>query len=262
MPIYTLNDCYITAKNKNGLCLSKEYINNKIKMKWLCNLCNYIWKSNYSNIVNHNSWCPKCSGNARLSLKDCQKTAETKNGKCLSTKYKNKDTTMEWQCNKCTHIWKTKYGSIRNKDSWCPNCVGVLKYTLEQCQQSAIKRNGKCLSKEYINIYQHMEWQCGECSGIWKACYSSIKNMNSWCPFCFLKNEQECRTIIEKIYHPHKFPKKRPSFLKTPEHSNGLELDGYNQKLRLAFEYDGRQHFRPNYHWGGDESLKKQKEKR
>ena len=71
---------------------------------------------------------------------------------------------------------------------------------------------------------------------------------------------QECREIIERLLQAE-FPKKKPPFLKIPDHPKGLELDGYNEKLRLAFEYDGEQHFNAVECWGGDESLQKQKER-
>ena len=44
-----------------------------------------------------------------------------------------------------------------------------------------------------------------------------------------------------------KFPNVRPSWLLNKETGCRLELDGYSQKLKLAFEYDGIQHHKyPN----------------
>lgn len=56
------------------------------------------------------------------------------------------------------------------------------------------------------------------------------------------KNETRCREIMESIFQ-RPFPSVRPSFLKR---SNGyaLELDGYNKDLKLAFEYQGVQHYK------------------
>lgn len=47
----------------------------------------------------------------------------------------------------------------------------------------------------------------------------------------------------------------RPDFL---EH---LELDIYIPSLKIAFEYQGQQHFNPVAHWGGKEALRKTQER-
>lgn len=54
--------------------------------------------------------------------------------------------------------------------------------------------------------------------------------------------EEICRNIFEKIYNKP-FPTKRPSFLKNPDTGRNLELDGYNEELKIAFEYNGQQHY-------------------
>lgn len=62
------------------------------------------------------------------------------------------------------------------------------------------------------------------------------------------KNEEKCRSIFERIFK-QPFKKARPEFLRR---NNGycLELDGYNENLKLAFEYNGIQHYKfsPMFH--------------
>ena len=63
--------------------------------------------------------------------------------------------------------------------------------------------------------------------------------------------ETECRRVLEKIFKK-KFDKKRPDFLRNPITGNNfnLELDCYNEELRLAVEYQGCQHYKyiPFFH--------------
>jgi len=48
------------AKEKNGRCLSSEYINKRNNLIWQCNVCNNIWEANLGNVRNKGTWCPKC----------------------------------------------------------------------------------------------------------------------------------------------------------------------------------------------------------
>lgn len=54
--------------------------------------------------------------------------------------------------------------------------------------------------------------------------------------------EGKCREIIENLFGDE-FPTKRPNFLKNPKTGKNLELDGYNERLGKAFEYNGEQHY-------------------
>lgn len=71
------------------------------------------------------------------------------------------------------------------------------------------------------------------------------------CPHCNVyKNEEECRAIFEKITGK-KFNKIRPDFLINPKTNVKLELDGYCEELKIAFEYDGIQHYEALDFFGG-----------
>jgi hypothetical protein len=58
------------------------------------------------------------------------------------------------------------------------------------------------------------------------------------------KGEIECKRVLEKIFNKP-FNKTRPDFLNNPVTGGefNLELDCYNDELRLAVEYSGRQHY-------------------
>ena len=61
--------------------------------------------------------------------------------------------------------------------------------------------------------------------------------------------EKICKKVIEKLTGC-KFKKVRPEFLKNPKTGRCLEIDCYNDKLKLGVEYNGMQHyiFVPQYH--------------
>lgn len=80
-------------------------------------------------------------------------------------------------------------------------------------------------------------------------------------PKKILKNETRCREIFEKLFRVP-FVSIRPTFLKNHSTGRNLELDGYNEQLKLAFEYNGMQHYKysPKFH-RKEEDLIKQKER-
>ena len=47
----------------------------------------------------------------------------------------------------------------------------------------AAQKNGKCLSREYVNSTTHLEWEC-EFGHRWLATPDTIKNHASWCHVC------------------------------------------------------------------------------
>lgn len=58
------------------------------------------------------------------------------------------------------------------------------------------------------------------------------------------KGEVECRRVLEKLFRK-KFDKIRPNFLSNPvtDGNYNLEIDCYNEQLRLGVEYSGKQHY-------------------
>lgn len=54
--------------------------------------------------------------------------------------------------------------------------------------------------------------------------------------------ERITRRVFEHLFKKP-FVRVRPDFLKNPESNRNLELDGYNEELKIAFEYNGIQHY-------------------
>ena len=63
--------------------------------------------------------------------------------------------------------------------------------------------------------------------------------------------ETECRRVLQHLFS-RPFPSVRPNFLRNPvtRGGNNLELDCFNEQLRLAVEYNGQQHYKyvPYFH--------------
>ncbi|CAG8811621.1 6483_t:CDS:2, partial [Racocetra fulgida] len=171
----TLIDAQNIALEKSEQCLSEYYINNKSPLLWkcakfhewksaLCDIKKGKWcphcakcfklnigiakeivfkKAPLERIRNHNSWCPKCIVDTRrVGLDLARNIARSKNGKCLSDKYINIYTPLQWRCHQ-GHIWHAVLNSIKNQNSWCPQCAGHSKLDINIAKEIALKKDEK-----------------------------------------------------------------------------------------------------------------------
>lgn len=184
-------------------------------------------------------------------------------GQIIEGSYLNKYSVFLFQC-KNGHQWQTQAQTIL-AGSWCRKCFNeekagkhlILKDGLEQAIQLATERKGKCLSKEYSNNKKLLDFECSN-GHIWSAALTDIRK-GTWCPSCGKGiRERLCRSIIEQITS-HKFPKKRPNWLVNTR-KNQMELDGFCEELKIAFEHHGEYHYIRNDHFQRkNESLKRRK---
>ena len=198
----TIDDFIEIAKNKGGQCLSQTYTNSQTKLTFQCSN-GHTWNA-IPNAIKRGQWCKKCADSERSEkqriegLKEAQAYAKAKKGKCLSTEYKGVHSPLTWQCKK-GHQWSTAFGSIKHGNTWCPHCSNRAKLTIEQMQEIADKKGGKCLSKEYINVDTKLLWECKK-GHQWKSIPYLIKN-GSWCPTCASINRADKqRSSINEIY--------------------------------------------------------------
>ena len=240
------------ANQKGGDCLSIAYINGKSPLLWICQQ-HHTWNASYDSIKNSKTWCPHCLGLAKITIEQVHALANEMGGTCDATKFINSRTLIPWTCNICEHTWQSSYRSVR-QGNWCLPCSGKQKCTIEQMQQLAESRGGSCLSTKYENQNIKLLWKC-ELGHEWQAAPIHVK-VGTWCPYCRLKKESECRRIIERLTGK-KFPKRRPDWL------DGLELDGYCEEIEIAFEYQGEQHSRvvEPWHRNGEVDLASQQER-
>lgn len=249
------------AESKGGKCLS-EYIKTRISMTWVCKK-GHTWDAELSRI-RRGHWCKKCSDGV-IDISDAQKHAESKGGKCLSENYVPCGRTrLLWECDQ-GHTWEAFYSNVVHKGSWCPVCnkarfqAKISKektVRLELARKIALERGGECLSTDYVPKLVILDWRCKN-GHEWSArfrCVNKKKNP-TWCPKCRWKNQEICREIFEEILGLPT-PRKRGLF------SNyRLELDGYVEihGVKIAWEYQGQQHYQKVSLFGSHDPEKQQK---
>lgn len=181
---YKIADMKRLAKARGGKCLSALYYNAHHNMKWQCKE-GHVWEATPTSIL-RGTWCRICSmkragKNGRLSLADAEMLAKSKMGLCISKKYLNANSPLQWQC-KEGHIWKAPYHEVKDGGHWCPFCSRNARSNIQECIQFAKQRGGKCLSHRYINARTKLKWECQH-GHIWKAIPDSVKR-GTWCPYC------------------------------------------------------------------------------
>ena len=120
LSITTMRDLAIA---RGGRCLSAEYLGSKFKLRWECEFGHH-WRAAPSYVV-QGTWCPVCARNRRLSLPLFRAIAATRGGMCLSKRYVNERTVLQWRC-AVGHEWKALPEKIK-RGSWSPACANILR---------------------------------------------------------------------------------------------------------------------------------------
>lgn len=238
--IYNLEFFKKLAISKNGECLSTEYIACDKKLEFRCFL-GHIWETKPQYLVNNNSWCPQCNKSHKDNIKTFQKIAIENGGECLSNKYINCRTKLNFRCDK-GHIWKSTAHDVKYSKSWCPTCSNSIKLTIEEMQEIANKRGGKCLSEIYVDSHTKLLWECKH-GHQWLAEPYRIKDLNNWCPIC---NESLGeRTVSDYLKQKNISFEREKKFSDCKGKRQVLPFDFYLSEQNILIEFDGRQHYMP-----------------
>jgi len=195
------------ALEKNGKCLSSEYINIDSKLDWECQH-GHIWKASLYGIKSQKTWCPVCAGILKLDgLNVARKLATDHGGVCMSADYINNKTNMIWKCGR-GHVWEATLNAVKTANHWCRKCYELdtlptqkkLKNGLEIAQQLAKAHSGECLSNEYKRSDKKLLWRCKN-NHQWCASLSHVRFSNSWCPDCAQINGARVRNNRYTIKH-------------------------------------------------------------
>lgn len=232
------------AASKGGLCLSESYVDARTKLRWQC-ARGHQWDATWDSVNNRKSWCPTCAlDSRRIRIDDAIKFAESRGGLCLTKNFYSRHQELHWRCNQ-GHEWFASWQKMKNRRHWCRHCYwDRVRLRLSVAIQVAKSHGGLCLSKTYVNCKTPLQWRCAN-GHEWSVAINHLLYSNSWCPTCASgRSEREIRQILETIFSGRTFPKCRPCFL-PGLCGRRLELDGYCSALRLAFEYNGEQHYLP-----------------
>jgi len=274
---------------KPGKCLSETYQSMNKTLEWECGKCGKTWEAHPNGIVYQQNWCTKCSGRETWSydqmialgkVRGLEKTGVE--GKFLTTieSYENQKlpdrSKYNWKCGKCETEFEASANTVK-RGSWCRVCQydklsKIFREPYENIPKLAEKIGkiktgypGEFLAdRQYydsVSMPSHhkFSWRCGKCESEFQMDIDHVKRPQ-WCPTCTEgESERICRGYFERIFNAP-FPKIKPEWLVNPETHHRLELDGYNENIKIAFEFNGPQHYMyyPKFHKHFDDFIKQQ----
>lgn len=203
----TIEDIKQLATSRGGKCLSDTFVNNFTKLEWEC-AEGHQWFA-IPGDIKAGSWCQSCSVKKRkpstLDIKEMNKWAAEKGGRCLSNTYVNLETELIWQCIN-EHVWIDTPHSI-HQGKWCPKCRPSRKkrrnITIFDMKEIAVRHGGDCLSTDYVSLRGKLLWKCKD-GHKWHASLREVRG-GAWCPHCFEERRKQKNYNISVM---HKWAKK------------------------------------------------------
>ena len=119
---------------------------------------------------------------------DFHQIATQRNGTCLSDRYVNMHTHLDFRCGICGFEWSATPTSIVS-GRWCRRCAAYRraekrKLTIEMMPELARRRGGQCLSPTYINANTHLLWEYQNPDHpLFRMIPSAVKR-GQWCKEC------------------------------------------------------------------------------
>jgi hypothetical protein len=179
------------AISRGGQCLSSEYQNLRTTLEWRC-AAGHIWTAPAGAIAAR-KLCMQCSLVEKYSIEEIHHLAIERAGRCKSSYYinlRNNHTPLLWSCRE-GHQWLAVPSNVRKagkrRGTWCPECAALSRrfqdrLTLEDAQEIALERGGRCISEEYLGSQFKLTWQCS-LGHTWQAKITPVRR-GSWCPEC------------------------------------------------------------------------------
>ena len=245
----------VEVLNKRKITLLEQYRNSSTPITCRCDKCSHEWQARYANIVHQNQGCPKCANRIPKAKVDYEKLAAAHKGLILKIA-KRAENASVWLCEN-GHEFSRSYENIRATGTFCTICSGWHPKKLADYKALAAQFGGK-IQRAANNVNKPSVWVCSRGHEFRRA-FIKIEELGRFCPVCSARlGERLCREAAEQLFAVP-FRKVKLRGLKGTR-GGYLELDAFNDDLRLAIEHHGVQHYEPVGIWGGEKQFKRQQE--
>ena len=240
---YTNEFIDLQLKNRN-ISRTENVLSSKHRVKWKCNLCNFIWSTSAENIIRNQSGCPSCyTSNKKINDDDIKSRLE--NRKIInieSINNKNVNFPILWKCLVCSNKWYNTTHNIINKQQGCKQCYIIKrKQCFHQTSDILAKRNILLITKKISHAHSKLTVQCLNCDTTWKATYNNLINRNSGCPTC--TNTSHSKKALEWL---RSIEEKENITIQHAENGGEYKIpgtkfkaDGYCKETNTIYEFYG-----------------------
>jgi hypothetical protein len=243
------------VEDQGGVLFDKKFITAKSKLRACCSR-GHEFKISYDHL-RRGDWCRNC-GNGTSARKRIRHTPDqlakwafhNHGGACLTTELVRAHARVLWKCSNPKHeAFEMTISNVIHGGAWCPACwrerrqppqPPIPKGRLERIVQ---RRGGEIT--EILGMWRGSKTRLiVRCANghEWTVNVANLVYAESWCPKCLYKGERIVRAIFETTF-ADSFSKSKPTWLLS-DVGHKLELDGYNERLQLAFEYQGPHHYK------------------
>ena len=233
---YTYQEVYNMFLAEGYTLLSKEYINNKQQLNYICpnNHKHHITLANF----NYGYRCTYCYGNVKFTYNQVKEYIESFGYKLLSTECVNVDTKLNLKC-PIDHEYPVTFYKFKNRGQRCPYCNG--KHTYEQVKRYIKDCGYELLSAVYINNKTPLDIKCSK-NHIFHPTLDNFQR-GTRCPHCVkkYKGEEKVSDILNNLNLLHE----RQYKFKNCKNNRPLPFDFYLPDYNVCIEYNGEYHYEP-----------------
>lgn len=214
--VITIDTCHEIAKNLGYKCHSTTYTNVNEPLSWSCKHGHPFTKTYRQMIRNQTGkFCPEC---ASLGLEDTHsiydskvninqsKVTQSSEGEVLnfewlknfakkggievlSDSYLGMDLKHNFKC-KNNHLFTSTISNLRDKEKrrtvFCVECGDRAIVNIDVCKKFGLDNNLECLSSEYKNVNEKLNWKCVHNGHIFEKSFRQMQRNKTgkYCPEC------------------------------------------------------------------------------
>ena len=225
-----------------------------------CDSCGHEWQPDFGN-VKAGGGCPrcgkvKCAEKQRHSYEFVVRYLQNLEIDLISSGYVNCETKLRVRFRACGHDAHVSFHQIQSSTR-CAKCASNARVTRAEYDELARSRGGRLLEMaRQTNLPS--TWICSR-GHQFRRRFTGLTKRQTFCPICSAGlAERQCRAAVEQLFRVP-FRKVR---LKDVRGIGGgpIELDMFNETLKLAVEHNGRQHYKEQKNWGGERTFQRQVE--